>query len=182
MSGILSEYMTGKKLLALSDTHGNIPALEAVLNWAADGKIDTAVFLGDGLQDFHRAAAAGFSPEWIKVKGNNDYAPSVPEAAVFNFCGHRFFLCHGHRYRLYSGYDALTAAARNAEAEAVLFGHAHVPVFQTAGNVLLINPGSIGRPRGTAGATFAVIGCVPGKPLDVKFWSVGSRGEILEFN
>jgi putative phosphoesterase len=175
--------MTGKRLLVLSDTHGNIPALEAVLDWAfgkgGAGTIDTAVFLGDGLQDLHYVTRR-FSAEWIKVKGNNDYAPSVPEAAVFDFCGHRFFLCHGHRYNLYNGYNTLAAAARNAEAEAALFGHTHVPHLETAGGLLLINPGSIGRPRSSIGATFAVIGCAPGKPLDVQFRSVGPQGGISE--
>jgi putative phosphoesterase len=165
----------------LSDTHGNIPALEAVLKWAAgpesEDTFDAAVFLGDGIQDLQRAATV-FSPEWIKVKGNNDYEPTVPEAAVLDGPGHRFFLCHGHRYSLYNGYGKLIAAARNAEAEAVLFGHIHVPFLENKHGLLLISPGSIGRPRSSAGACFAVINCIPEKPLDVEFWNIDSQRMI----
>ena len=192
----------GKKILVISDTHGDIPALEAILKWVngytsstadsvTDGyneglkpvnTIGTAVFLGDGLRDLNRVAhtpTADFSPEWIKIRGNNDYAPSVPETAVFESCGHRFFLCHGHRQNLYHGYNSLITAARNAEAKAALFGHIHVPVlYKTADNLLLINPGSVGRPRNEYGATFAVINCIPEKPLDVEFWRIDPRGEI----
>jgi putative phosphoesterase len=170
--------MTGQRLLVLSDTHGNLPALEAVLKWAESREsgysFHTAVFLGDGVQDLYRTTAA-FSPEWITVKGNNDYAPAVPEAAVLDFCGRRFFLCHGHRYSLYNGYGKLAAAARGAEAEAALFGHIHVPFLENTDGLLLVSPGSIGRPRSSAGACFAVINCIPEKPLDVEFWGVNSR-------
>ena len=177
--------MARQKLLVISDTHGNIPALEAVLIWAgsrqSDDKINTAVFLGDGLQDLDRAKHR-FSLKWIQVRGNNDYAPSVPDATVFEFCGRRLFLCHGHRYRLYDGFDTLIAVARNNEADIALFGHLHVPVFETVGGLQLVNPGSVGWPRSKAGATFAVIDFMPEKPLEVEFWNIGDQGEILEFS
>jgi putative phosphoesterase len=174
--------MTGQRILVLSDTHENIPALEAVLKWAESPEsgytFDAAVFLGDGIQDLYRTKA-GFSPEWIIVKGNNDYEPSLPEAAVLDACGHRLFLCHGHRYSLYNGYGKLAAAARGAEAEAALFGHSHVPFLENMDGLLLINPGSVGRPRSSAGACFAVINCIPEKPLDVEFWSIDPQRKIL---
>jgi putative phosphoesterase len=173
--------MTGQRILVLSDTHGNIPALEAVLKWAAGQEsgytFNTAVFLGDGIQDLHRTTAA-FSPEWIKVKGNNDYAPSVPETDVFDFCGHRFFVCHGHRHSLYNGYDKLSAAARGAGAGAALFGHTHVPFLENTDGLLLVNPGSIGNPRNGSAAGFAVINCIPEKPFDVEFWSIDLQRKI----
>ena len=175
-----------QKLLVISDTHHNIPSLDAVLKWAGDktrdDAIDTAVFLGDGLPDIEFSASAGLFSRWIKVRGNNDYASDVPDKAVFEFCGRRFFICHGHRHRLEYGYDTLIAAARNTESEVALFGHLHVPVCESAGGLLLINPGSVGWPRGDAGATFAVIDCIPEKPLEVKFWSIDGNDEILEFN
>ena len=183
----LLEYrMEGKKLLVLSDTHGNIPALREVLNWALtrlppNDTINAAVFLGDGISNLRPAAdATGFFCEWKLVKGNNDHGFSIPEAAVFDFCGHRFFICHGHRYALYNGYHTLIAAARNREADAALFGHTHTPYCKNTDGILLVNPGSIGRPRSESGATFALIECALGKPLEVHFWGIASNGEIRE--
>jgi putative phosphoesterase len=96
----------------------------------------------------------------------------VPESAVLDFCDHRFFLCHGHRYSLYRDYDTLIAAARNNGADAALFGHTHVPSLDNENGLLLINPGSVGRPRSNAGATFAVIECLPETPLKVEFFGI----------
>ena len=175
--------MESQRLLVLSDTHGNSPFLEAVLRWARDDTFDAAVFLGDGIEDLRRATAlTGFAGEWKMVRGNNDYMPSIPEADIVDCGGHRFFLCHGHRYTLYNGNDRLIAAARNMEADAALFGHTHVPSLENAPGLVLVNPGSIGRPRSDIGSTFAVINCPPGKPLDVRFWQIDPPGKVKELN
>ena len=188
--------MDSKTLLVLSDTHGSVHTLEAVLKWAKSvqggGTVGTAVFLGDGIRDISRVAAAtGFSREWKLIRGNNDDVFSVPEAAVLDFCGHRFFLCHGHRHSLYGGYHSLIAAARNMEADTVLFGHTHVPYCGNIDGIRLINPGSIGNPRSKAGATFALIDCAegepadqgsaPGKPFETRFWRIGPEGKIFSY-
>jgi len=176
--------MDGKKLLALSDTHGNTAALNAVMNWAKDrtppnDTICCAAFLGDGISDLRRTAdAAGFYCDWNVVRGNNDYMPSVPEAAVFDFCENRFYICHGHRHSLYGGYHSLIAAARNSQANVVLYGHTHIPSCKNIDGLLLINPGSVGRPRSRIGASFAVIECAPNEQPNVEFWGIGDKGQI----
>ena len=172
-----------QRLLVLSDTHGNICALETVLNWAKaysqSGGINTAVFLGDGISDIKRVVAStGFLCEWKMVRGNNDFEHSLPLSDVLDFGGHKLFLCHGHRYSIYNGYYPLVESARNLNAEAVLFGHTHVPCHEKDDNILLINPGSVGRPRSRTGATFAVIGCEPGKPLEAEFWGIADKGKV----
>ena len=175
--------MDGGKLLVLSDTHGDVRALKAVLDWAKDmlqgGAISTAVFLGDGADDLYPAVdGAGFFCEWKLVRGNNDFEFSIPEASVLDFGGKRFFLCHGHRYALHNGYHTLIAAARSRGVDAALFGHTHVPYCKNMGGIELINPGSIGRPRSRFGASFAVIECAPGKPIKTEFWGIGPQGKI----
>jgi putative phosphoesterase len=176
--------MDGKKLLVFSDTHGSISALKAVMNWAKDhippnDTICCAAFLGDGLSDLRKAAnETGLYCDWKLVGGNNDYGTSAPEAAVFDFCDSRFFMCHGHRHSLYGGYHSLVAAARNSQANAALFGHTHVPFHKNIDGVELINPGSVGRPRSRIGASFAVIECAPNEPLTVEFLGIENHGQI----
>ena len=171
------------KLLVLSDIHGNVPAIVAVLKWAA-GELkgsDMTVFLGDGIRELSIAQQqTGFSCEWKKVRGNNDDTPSTPESDILDFGGHRLFLCHGHRHALYSGYDRIIACARSMDADAALFGHIHAPHLEDAGGLLLINPGSIGRARSRAGETFAIIECMPQKPLAVHFWGIASDNVIQQ--
>jgi putative phosphoesterase len=184
----LLEYgqMDNKKLLVFSDTHGSVKLLKTVLSWAKDhtppaGTICAAAFLGDGVSDLRPAAdAAGFYCDWKLINGNNDFSYSLPETAVFDFGDYRFFMCHGHRHGLYGGYHSLIAAARASNADAALFGHAHVPFCKTIDGIFLLNPGSLGRPRSRIGSTFAVIECTHGRPLKAEFYGIGSRGEILQ--
>ncbi|MCL2214962.1 MAG: YfcE family phosphodiesterase [Treponema sp.] len=180
--------MAGKKLLVLSDSHGSVSALKNVFSWAnnfipPDGTICTCAFLGDGLSDLQKAAeAAGFYCDWKLVRGNNDYDYQMPETAVFDFSGHRFLLCHGHKYSLYGGHYLLTAAAKSNHADAVLFGHVHVPYNRIVEGILLVCPGSVARPRSKAGATFAVIDCIEGEPLVTEFYGINEKGSIKIIN
>jgi putative phosphoesterase len=176
--------MNGKKLLVFSDTHGSITSLNAVMNWAKDrlppnDTICCAAFLGDGLSDLSRVVeSSGFYCDWKVVCGNNDYRTSAPEAAVFDFVDYRFFMCHGHRHSLYGGYHSLIAAARVSQANVVLYGHTHVPSCKNIDDILLINPGSVGRPRSRAGASFAIIECAPNGQLTTDFFGIGDKGQI----
>jgi putative phosphoesterase len=172
--------MNSRKLLVLSDTHGEADTLASVLKWAKNNAVDAAVFLGDGIHDMPRAeAAAGFSCTAKIVRGNSDHAAPMQETEIFDFAGHRFFLCHGHRYSLHNGFGLLVAAARSNEADAALYGHTHVPHCEIANGVFLLNPGSIGRPRSSAGATFAVIECLPEKPLKPVFWNIYTANNTI---
>ena len=176
--------MSGKKLLILSDSHGNVSNLTAVLNWAKDrlppnDTIAATAFCGDGLSDLHRAAdATGFCGDWKLVGGNNDYDYNIPETAIFDFCDHRFFMCHGYRHNIYSGYYGLIAAAKKNNANVVLFGHTHIPCFEYENGILLINPGSISRARSRLGDSFAVLECIEGQPFNIEFWGIGDKREI----
>jgi len=178
--------MDSRKLLVLSDTHGSIQSLKSVLNWAKDrmmpnDTICATAFLGDGIADLQKAAdATGFFCDWKVVSGNNDEGFSIPGATVFDFADNCFFMCHGHRHSLYGGYHALITAARSVGANAALFGHSHVPFCKNVDGMLLINPGSVGRPRSRIGATFAVVECIDGEPPKPVFWGIGAKGEIRE--
>jgi putative phosphoesterase len=179
--------MDSKKLLVISDTHGSLPVLKTILKWAKDrlppnDSICCAAFCGDGISDIQPAAdAAGFYCNWEYVRGNNDYnAGAVPDNTVFDFADHRFYLCHGHYHNLYGGYFSLVNSAQSNDADIVLFGHTHVPYCKMEDGVLLVNPGSAGRPRSRIGSTFAVIDCMPGETPKVKFWGINQGAEIRE--
>jgi uncharacterized protein len=179
--------MDNKKLLVFSDSHGNVRALKAVFNWAKDhippnDTILAAAFLGDGISDLeHAADETGFYTDWKLVMGNNDFGVSMTETLAFDFAEHHFFMCHGHRYNLYSGYSFLVNAAKNAGADIALFGHSHIPHYKIVNGITFINPGSVGRPRSNKiGASFAVIECPDNKPVSVKFFEIGLQGKVKE--
>jgi len=172
-----------KKLLVVSDTHGCVAALAAVFNWAKRIPPDAAVFLGDGIEDVEQAASqSAFACPWYKVRGNGDWGALAQDTAGFDFGGWRFFICHGHRHDVYNGKQTLAAAAATHGADAALFGHTHVPFWKNIAGVTLVNPGSLGRPRSSSGATFALIECAPEEPLNVGLWRIDYAGTIRLLN
>ena len=57
--------------------------------------------------------------------------------------------------------------ARQQGADIMIFGHSHLPLVKNMGDLYLLNPGSIGWPKG-AGRTYAVINIDPDKKKRIK--------------
>jgi putative phosphoesterase len=172
-------------ILVISDSHGDITALSAVLAWAKDKDLDTAVFLGDGAGDLAFASARTvFSLPWHTVRGNGDYDFSIPESIVMEVPpSQKIFLSHGNRLRVRDGKRVIADAARSTGATAALFGHTHIPYCATVDNIFLLNPGSIGRPRSDSGPTFAVLECPESDPFTARFFTLDQGGiRSLSFN
>lgn len=162
-------------LMAVSDTHGNIASLEAALRWGVRRKVDTLVFLGDGTGDIAPAcASSGFSAPLKMIRGNTDMDTGVPYADLLEFAGHVFFLSHGHLSGVSQDLSIIASVAQSAGADAALYGHTHIPGWQEIDGVLVLNPGSAGRPRSAAGASFATIECPPGEWFKLRFWEIRS--------
>ena len=80
------------------------------------------------------------------VCGNCDFDRETEEKVIL-VENKRIFLCHGHRYHVKSGYLNLQYAAREKEADLVLFGHTHRIFYEQHNGLSMLNPGSIGEPR-----------------------------------
>lgn len=132
------------KILVVSDTHGHNNTMYEVI--AKEEPFDMLIHCGDieGEQDRLRSK---LDCTMHIVAGNNDYDPFMERVKIFEIGRYRAVLTHGHRYRLYSGYDPLFYLAAENQADFVFFGHTHVPVVHEEGPVTLINPGSLTYPR-----------------------------------
>jgi putative phosphoesterase len=168
-------------LMVISDTHGVIGSLEAALRWGIKHRVDALVFLGDGTGDIPAACAStGFAIPWKMVRGNTDMDVSVPYADTLEFAGHSFFLSHGHLSGVSQDLSILASVARSSGADAALYGHTHVPYREEIGGILVLNPGSVGRPRSAAGASFATIECPPGAWFNIHYWEIRSRSQTIK--
>lgn len=140
-----------EKLLLLSDIHGDLRRAAAAVAAHADD-CAACLFLGDGVR--HIETLRGIAPHmaFVAVRGNCDPLPdgAYPEETLFVCAGHTILLCHGHRHHVKSGTGALLAAARRAGADIALFGHTHLvhEEYDADSGIYLLNPGSIGEPRG----------------------------------
>ena len=180
--------MKNVSVLVISDSHGEVPALTAVLDWACreqHNAFAAAAFLGDGAEDLPDASAqAGFTVPWYKVRGNGDLNLSIPNSLLLEIpmeggVTRKFFLTHGNRYNVDAGGQTLAAAAKDSGAEAALFGHIHIPHCSVVNGIFLLNPGSIGRSRSDAGPTFAVLDCPAKGPLSARFYNLARQNRKI---
>jgi len=135
-----------KRLIAVSDSHGDAESLRAALEQAArHGKMDAVVFLGDGSADFEEVKSwlNLIGCVWYEVKGNNDWHSSEPAEIVFTVNGVRIYACHGHTRNVKYGLERLWFAAREKQAAAALYGHTHRERIDIEYGIHLINPGAV---------------------------------------
>ena len=127
-----------------SDSHGDTQALDELLDKM--GYLDAICFLGDIARDaFHlkdRADAMPNHPPFYAVRGNNDYASTLPWDLIIELGGARIYMTHGHRV---VSPLSLADRARENGAQIALFGHTHEPMCERTQEVMLLNPGSAGN-------------------------------------
>lgn len=127
-----------------SDSHGDHDALEWLLEKM--GYIDAACFLGDVASDAAHLrgllAKMPNEPPLYAVRGNNDFASTLPDELLIELGGTRIYMTHGH---LCHGLMNLSYRAREQDAQIAMFGHTHEAFYQYAHGVWLLNPGSAGN-------------------------------------
>ena len=135
-----------KRLLIISDSHGNTAGI--LRAYKAAGNVDAAVHLGDFERD---SAVLRGRARVYSVKGNCDLGSVQKEERIVSFGGVRILMVHGHRQRVKHGLLSLGFYAQEKKADAVLFGHTHLPAEIFADGVLLFNPGALSGMRQTYG-------------------------------
>lgn len=146
-----------------SDTHGSLANLPAALSQA--GKLDLFVHLGDFGSDAMQIAKLLPVP-YFAVRGNCDFSNKLARQAVVPVEDASILLLHGDACEQQSPYR-LALLAEEQHCGAVLFGHTHIPLLSAQGAVLILNPGSLSRPRYGLSPSFAVLS-VSGKDINAK--------------
>ncbi len=138
--------MIVKSFNVISDTHGlageRLEELIPVFNQA-----DLLVFLGDGLGDI-RSIEDRITCTVVKVRGNCDFfSAEEAEIVLDTQCG-RILFTHGHEHRVKSSLLNLHYYAIEKKCSYVYYGHTHFADVSVEGGVTMVNPGSLGSPRG----------------------------------
>ena len=145
-----------------SDSHGDISAARRFFDSLAP--LDCLFHLGDYAADGDKLSKLFACPLYA-VRGNCDYRSDTPLERQVDLGGKRFLLLHGHQYYYMS---ALMYRGEEVRADMVLYGHTHVPDLSADGARLLLNPGSLSRPRGGSSQSCALI-TLEGHDLRVHF-------------
>ena len=140
----------------VSDSHGNIDVFEDML--AVPGAAEAELWLHAG--DF--APDADVLEEMsgrrvARVLGNCDFfVDGVHDETVVEVAGHRIFLTHGHLFNVRFDTAMLAAAARETGANIAVYGHTHI-ALEEYGDMTVLNPGSIARPRDERRGSFMLV-------------------------
>ena len=145
-----------------SDSHGDISAARRFFNSLAP--LDAMFHLGDYAADGEKLSKL-FSCPVYAVRGNCDFRSDEPLERVVDLGGKRFLLLHGHQY-YYA--EAMLYRGEEVQADMILYGHTHMPDLSADGPRLLLNPGSLSRPRGGSVESCALI-LLAGRDLTVRF-------------
>lgn len=139
------------RVAVFSDTHGDLGRLDAAM--ARCAPVDAFLHLGDFAGDARRIAEA-LSLPYHAVRGNCDAASDFPAERIVRFENAALFITHGNQY---ANTCSLADKAEKNHCAAVLFGHTHEPLLAARGPLLIVNPGSLSRPRFSARPSFCVL-------------------------
>jgi uncharacterized protein len=128
------------RFLVISDSHGNYP--HALKAHELAGAVDHIIHLGDGAEDALLMGQVLEQPV-LRVAGNCDPDPLLPQELTLDFGPCRLLLVHGNRQMVKSGLRQLVEKGAEVGATVVLYGHTHRPAVQTESGMLLVNPGTL---------------------------------------
>lgn len=141
------------RILVFSDSHSTLRHMrQAIQNF----KPDAVVHLGDHYDDAQAIAQEYPHLPMYQVPGNCDRyrcPPFAQEILCYRVCGVMLYMTHGHIHHVKETLYRLLLDARKLEAQAVLYGHTHIPVcYQEEDGLWVLNPGSCGY-----GGSFGII-------------------------
>ncbi len=145
--------MAEKKILVISDDHGNVGTILQVIE--KESPIDILVHCGDSQEDLYSFLDDG-SFTLIAVRGNMDYYP-YSELMVLDVGKCTLMACHGHKLGVKYTNENLILSAMEHKADIVLFGHTHMSEEFFHGRTLFFNPGSIAYPKSGGKGTYGII-------------------------
>ena len=142
-----------KTIVVISDSHGNLNAVEELLHLIVEN--DYCVHLGDGAGDM-KGVFYQYPDKTYLCAGNCDFFAPYPSEGVLEVEDARIFYCHGHTYGVKTGLERLAARAKSLGCDVVLYGHTHEVGITELDGVTLVNPGTMKYPLGKGG-TYAYL-------------------------
>lgn len=127
------------RIIVASDTHYRNDILDELINKYKDA--DLFIHCGD-LEDDPQ-----WYPQWIFVRGNNDYFVGFEDERIIEVQGHRILVLHSHRCSFLNREETLVSMAYDNGCDIVLYGHTHVSKMTWKNGIFLMNPGSTTSPR-----------------------------------
>ena len=129
------------RVLVVSDVHGDMRGLCEAIESQPTARV--VLFLGDGIRQAEDAAERYPDRDFYLVPGNCDFGSDALPIRQETFGGKRFYFTHGHRHDVKYTLYRLEMAAREAEADIVLYGHTHAQHEEYVDGLYFFTPGSL---------------------------------------
>ncbi len=140
-----------KKLVVVSDNHGNQQILKTIKDVESDA--DYYIHCGDSEADLKEELDG-----YICVKGNRDNLHlDIPREYKMVIENVNVYITHGIGFRSFNYKAAMHEALKKNNCQLLLYGHTHTPIFMQDGSYTYINPGSICRPRNGSKCSYAIV-------------------------
>lgn len=140
----------------VSDSHGDVRVFNDMLAVPGAAEAELWLHAGDFAPDADDLELLS-GRRVVRVLGNCDlFVDGVYDETVVEVAGHRIFLTHGHLFNVRFDTAMLAEAARTAGADIAVYGHTHIALVEH-GDVTVLNPGSIARPRDEQRGSFMLV-------------------------
>lgn len=133
-----------KRILLVSDNHGHMGEMMELAEKV--GHVDYVLHMGDNEGTADRIRSL-FDCPVVLVNGNCDHWSMEQDEEILDIEGHRIFMCHGHHQGVNWDLSGMESAAHEYGCDIALYGHTHVPKINYLPDMMIINPGSISKPR-----------------------------------
>lgn len=138
-----------KKLIIISDSHGNTKGVRELLPLIAEN--DYLIHLGDGVGDIREMR--DYYPDKVYFcAGNCDFFAPYPQEGELEIEGLKIFYCHGNKYDVKRELLTLALETKQRGCDIALYGHTHRAKITELEGVTLINPGSLRYAIGKGGS------------------------------
>lgn len=130
------------RIIVISDTHGNVNAIESVFLRNHDA--DLFIHLGDGERDLDSFLCGNpeYTDKTVHVCGNCDIGSLSPGFVVLPVFGHKIFATHGHLFAVKNDLEIIKKNARLNCCDIILYGHTHTRFNKQEDGFYILNPGS----------------------------------------
>ncbi len=153
-----------KKVVIFSDSHGSNQTMKKVLKMESP---DLVIHAGDHC--LYSPSDVYEIVDWF-VAGNNDYVGNQEE--VFVYEGIKFAVTHGHfefDFDVEKWEQKLYYKFLKEQPKVIVYGHSHNEQFYMFNGTIIVNPGSIERPRNKSGRrSYMVLNIKDGKIVEEK--------------
>ena len=158
-----------KKVLILSDVHGNLPLAEKVIN-ENKNDVDYILYLGDW---GHKDRTILKENNVIAIQGNHPHESEEEIVKFIQIEDVKIMMTHGHYYSSLSEYVSNKKLIKGSEGSSlILHGHTHIKKHDEIDEVIILNPGSLSEPRDDSHGSYITLSIDGEDVQDIEFHKV----------